>query len=339
MVQYECNKCHKKFDKKHNYDVHMNRKTTCLSAINSQPKLTIITDIFPKLTEPEKDNIEANENINYDINIDSDHNINNKYMCNYCDKSFCNKYTLERHLNDRCKIKKKDVEHKEDMFNKLMTEIGELKKYSEKQNLDNKKEISELKKQNDELINVVKQLHIGNNNTIINNAEHQNITNNNQNLNITINAYGKEDNSYLTNSIMKEILNKGFKSVEHLVQMVHFNKNYPQNHNIYISNIKENFIMTYDGNKWNLKNRDDTLQDFYDEKSKFLIEKFNILAKELDESTLKKFGNYLNVCDEDDTVNQIKSDIKTILYNDRNIPEETRKLININVTNNKKLVY
>lgn len=129
MVQYECNRCHKKFDKKHNYDVHMKRKIPC-------PEVVIIPESnLPKLTEQEK-----NDNI-----------------CNYCNKSFCNKYTLERHLNDRCKIKKKDVDNKETMFIKLMTEIGELKKSNEQQNMNNKKEISDLKKQNNELIKITSE--------------------------------------------------------------------------------------------------------------------------------------------------------------------------------------
>ena len=29
MVEYKCDRCHKLFDKKHNYDVHINRKNLC----------------------------------------------------------------------------------------------------------------------------------------------------------------------------------------------------------------------------------------------------------------------------------------------------------------------
>ena len=48
---------------------------------------------------------------------------------------------------------------------------------------------------------------------------------------------------------MKTIFHKGFKSVENLTKSLHFDKNRPENHNIYISNIKDNYVMMYDGDR------------------------------------------------------------------------------------------
>jgi hypothetical protein len=41
-----------------------------------------------------------------------------------------------------------------------------------------------------------------------------------------------------------------------LIEKVHFDVNKPQNHNIYISNLKNKYIMIYDGNKWECKDRE-----------------------------------------------------------------------------------
>ena len=35
---------------------------------------------------------------------------------------------------------------------------------------------------------------------------------------------------------------------------IHFNPDKPENHNIYISNLKNGYVMMYDGNKWDTKN-------------------------------------------------------------------------------------
>jgi hypothetical protein len=52
--------------------------------------------------------------------------------------------------------------------------------------------------------------------------------------------------SYIVDEVYKKILNKGFKSVPTFVQYLHFNKDKPQNHNGYISNIQTNYAIIYD---------------------------------------------------------------------------------------------
>ena len=87
--------------------------------------------------------------------------------------------------------------------------------------------------------------------------------------------------------------------------------------------------MMYDGNDWKLMNRENCLQDMYDDKCDYLVEKFEQLEGKLDESTLKRFGNFLSRKDDDKIIEQTKREIKLILYNNRKIPEETRKLLKL----------
>jgi len=206
---------------------------------------------------------------------------------------------------------------------------------------DNKKMFDELKAENLKLKN---ELAIKNNTTInntntgtMNTIENQNNTNNQQNniknLHINLIAHGKEDLSFITEDHLKKILYKGFKSIENLTQIVHFDKNRPENHNIYISNIKDTYVMMYDGEDWKLIDREKCLTDIYDEKSDYLVEKFEELEDKLDEQTIKRFGNFLSRKDDDKIIEQTKQEIKLILYNNRKIPEDTRRLLRLNDEN------
>ena len=91
--------------------------------------------------------------------------------------------------------------------------------------------------------------------------------------------------------------------------------------------------MKYDGDCWKLMNRENCLQDMYEDKSDYLVEKFDELQGKLDEQTIKRFGNFLNRRDDDKIIEQTKREIKLILYNNRKIPEDTRRLLRLNDDN------
>ena len=48
---------------------------------------------------------------------------------------------------------------------------------------------------------------------------------------------------------------------------------------------------------------------------------------------MKRFGNFLSKKDDDKIIEQTKREIKLILYNDRKISEETRRLLRLNDKN------
>jgi len=331
MVEYKCNKCNKIFNKKDNYNIHINRKYPCNNSSRIEPKNS------HKLADPatnvpiensiylERDITNSNDNISNTINTA------NTIQCSYCNKTFTLKSSLARHLNSRCTVKKDDTNKKEEIFQILLKQMKDMEEQNTKilnelrsENLKQQNQINELKKEisKKSSINIDKQ-----NNTVINNTNNQ--LNNIKQLNINVIAHGKEDLSFITQEQMKKILNKGFKSIENFIQIVHFDKNRPENHNIYISNIKDSYVMKYDGDDWKLMNRENCLQDLYDDKGDYLVEKFEELQGKLDESTLKRFGNFLSKKDDDKIIEQTKREIKLILYNNRKIPEETRKLLKL----------
>jgi len=302
MVEYKCDKCHKIFNKKDNYNIHINRKFSCKSLAPEDTKKT------PFFTDDNK--IEESQD---------------SIVCNYCKKSFSRQSSLTRHLNERCKIKKEDTSKKEEIYQVLMKQMEE----NRKQNEETRKLINELKEENIKL-----KKEINKNSTINSNNINSNNTNNQQNiikhLNINLVAHGKEDLSFINEERLKTIFYKGFKSIENLTEIVHFDKNRPENHNIYISNIKDTYVMKYDGDDWKLMNRENCLQDMYEDKSDYLVEKFEELQPKLNEQTIKRFGNFLNKRDDDKIIEQTKKEIKLILYNNRKIPEDTRKLLKLN---------
>jgi membrane-bound ClpP family serine protease len=136
---------------------------------------------------------------------------------------------------------KKQEDEKKQIFNALLQEMKMLKKQENK----NRKKIKTLIDNSKNIDN-----NNCNNKTINNNVQNNNNCNNN-NINIRLVAHGKEDLSSFTETEWRQIITKFYRSFEtSLIDAVHFDKNIPENHNIYISNIKSKFIMIYDGTNW-----------------------------------------------------------------------------------------
>ena len=109
--------------------------------------------------------------------------------------------------------------------------------------------------------------------------------------------------------------------VPQLIKRIHFNPQKPENHNIYISNIKNKYIMTYDGIKWNLQSESETIEDLIDTNEFVLeqkLEEWVENGKDYPE-IMNKFNRYLEKKENDDVLNKIKNEIKLILYNNRKV--------------------
>ena len=77
--------------------------------------------------------------------------------------------------------------------------------------------------------------------------------------------------------------------------------------------------MIYDGNKWNLHNQDETIEDLIDTNEFVLeqkLEEWIENGKDYPE-IMKKFNRYLEKKEKDDVLNKIKEEIKLILFNNR----------------------
>lgn len=257
MVTYKCQTCNKEFKQKCDYDRHINKKFPCQNeAKNShdEPKLV-------EMSQKKEKNVFAFPVQELDV-----------IQCNYCNRLFTLKSSLNKHLKDRCKIKKEDTNTKEEIYQSLLKQMKELEENNKKQlqiiEENSKKRLQIMEENNKKLEENQKQLmaenkqlkkeisikknsingnNINSNNTTNTTNNTTNNTNNQQNniknLQINLIAHGKEDLSFITEDRLKKILYKGFKSIENLTEIVHFDKNRPQNHNVYISNIKDSYVM------------------------------------------------------------------------------------------------
>jgi hypothetical protein len=290
MVRYICNKCNKEFDHKGNYYRHINRKRSCKS-----------NNIF-KVVNKQKEQKEPKKVVDNDLekikkllnlinNSDSENLSDNSSDYEKPQCKFCNIiFHNKSNLNRHLRKGCKDY-YDEEIKKKLREKDEEVEKL--------KKEIDKLKMS-------------------------QHITNN-----INVIAYNKTpDLSHLTNNDYLKIMNKGFSSVPKLIEAIHYNPNKPENQNVYIPNIKNNYAMIWNGDKWNLGNQDEIIEDMYDDKSNILIEKMEEIEKVVSNkypSVVKKFRRFIDGKDDDTIKNKIKQDIKLLLYNNKEMIKNTKK--------------
>jgi hypothetical protein len=243
-----------------------------------------------------------------------------EHKCNKCNKIFTQKVDHDRHVNRKyscdadssvnsCDICKKNFKHKSSLYKHFKKCINKTQII----NTDNSKSIT--------------------NNTKID-------TQNNLNMdNVKVVKFGNEDISYISDDIYQSILGKGYKSVEEFVDHTHFNSDHPENHNIYIADIKNNYVLLYDGLQWNIKDRDEAIEDLIYAKSDYLFVKFEELMHKLAPMDIKKFTNFMKNRDNDIKMKMVKTDLKLMLYNNRHIPTSLRKQLETNMKHQKTIKY
>ena len=210
------------------------------------------------------------------------------FACKYCDKRFSFRQSMNRHIKYTC-TKNKDEDLKE------LVRLMNIQMEQQKQEFN--KKIETQAKQIEKLMG---KLEVGNtfNTAIVNN--------------IQLLGYRQTDVSHLTDQDYRSCIKRVNHCVKSMIEKVHFNPLKPENMNIYISNIKEKYIMVYDGANWNLANKKDELDRLYEEKEMMLEE---WLDSNPDEELKQKFLKYLDNKDNDECLNRIKEEIKLMLYN------------------------
>jgi hypothetical protein len=133
--------------------------------------------------------------------------------------------------------------------------------------------------------------------------------------NIQLLGYRQTDVSHLTDEDYRRCIKKVNHCVKNMIETIHFNPTKPENMNIYISNIKDKYIMVYDGANWNLANKKEEIDRLYEEKEMMLEE---WLDSNPDPILKEKFVKYLNNKESDECINHIKEEIKLLLYNKGN---------------------
>jgi hypothetical protein len=223
-------------------------------------------------------------------------------------------------MRNSCIIKKQEEEEKENILERLVR-LENSNRRLEQDNNDLKKEIITLK-----------ETVVSTKNTTNNRFQSQ--TNNTNkgiviNGNVTLVGYGKEDLSKLVDIELLKILRQGYNSTVKLTEAVHFNPKYPENHNIFISNMKNKYAMMFDGTEWTLTTKEDLINMIYDDKKNYIEENLDKFVESLQPSRKRALVRWLDTEDNDGKIKEIKDSIKILLYNKRKMIESpmTKNLV------------
>lgn len=211
------------------------------------------------------------------------------FTCKYCEQNFKFKQSMYRHIKYTCtKNKTEDL-----------TELVRLL------NARLEKQDKQLETQAKQIEKLMGKLEINGsfNNTV-------NVTNN-----INLLNYKDTDTSHLTDEDYKKCLRKASRCVLKLIEKVHFNPEKPENMNVYISNMKDKYMMMYQDNKWTLTNKDE-LNTVYNHKEDLIEEWFNIKK---DPEMEKFFNRYVELKDDKITMETVQEEYKLLMFNNRDL--------------------
>jgi hypothetical protein len=253
------------------------------------------------------------------------------YSCDKCNRTFRLKFYLKRHMK---RITPCNKQLMKDGLLQCLKCNKEFKSYSSLNYHNNNNVCTSVSSNNtvNNTINNIEKQHV--------NIKNQTNIDKQLNMdNVKVVKFGNEDISYISDDIYQTILGKGYKSVEEFVDHTHFNPDHPENHNIYIADIKNNYVLLYDGLQWNIKDRDEAIEDLIYAKSDYLSVKFDELMHRLSPMDIKKFTNFMKNRDNDIKMKMVKTDLKLMLYNNRHIPSTLRKQLETNMKNQKTIKY
>jgi hypothetical protein len=290
MVLYTCQNCFKEFTKKCDFIYHTKkRKNPCNSIMNIINKnkliLTENNTNLQKLTEINNKTPKLTENIN-------------EHKCDKCNKSFVNIYSLKRHCDNYCKVKKAnekqiektknnqvnidelDIDDKTKLIlNVLMNQnkkiIDEMK---EEMNLIKEELNKEKQKNNKNITKNISNTSNTNNNTT--NTNSNNTTTNTQNNN-TINntiilAHGKEDLSKIELEAIMGCMStfKHREIIPNITKYVYLNDKKPENKNFCVVDTARNKCKYFDGKKWVIGKTNDKVTKIFDNIHNMLTDPF-----------------------------------------------------------------
>ena len=97
----------------------------------------------------------------------------------------------------------------------------------------------------------------------------------------------------------------------------HFNKEHPENMNIYISSLTD-YLMVYKDGIWNIVDRSSHIDNLYDI-NECQLETWYDEYKHKKPGLIQSFERYLHNREDNETINRVKKDILYLLYNKKNM--------------------
>ena len=244
---------------------------------NSQPKVNIESTQSQQLVIPKSTSL---------------------FTCKYCEQTFKFKQSMYRHIKYSCT--KNKTEDLTELVRLLNLQLEQQKTDFQSQLQSQSKQIDTQSKQIEKLMGKL-EIHGSFNNNVVNN--------------ITLLNYNDTDVSHLTDEDYKKCIRKVCKCVMGLIEKVHFNPEKPENMNVYISNMKDKYMMIYQNNKWMLTNKDE-LDRLYDDKE-MMIEEW--VQENKDPEMTKFFNRYLDLKKDTKTIDMIMEQLKLMMFNNKDL--------------------
>jgi len=265
MKEHPCGLCGKIFDRKSNWLYHtQNKKHPCVNT----SKNNILLCIEINKNEKEENEIKC-------------------FPCEYCKKTFTRKYSLDRHLDGRCKLKL-DIDIKqtqnvglevfEDKLNQVIKENKVLKQKIEK--LETK-----IKKTNSKKITNI-------------NIEQQNININIVNFNEL--DYNEMDKKLFTKPLLNSKLQGKFIILQ-MIENVYINESHPEYQNIMVTDKNRGYVKIYNNGRWktdNINTMNMVIDGIISHSKNILVElKHQYLNNAGAKNRLNTSEKYVNLCD------------------------------------------
>jgi uncharacterized C2H2 Zn-finger protein len=245
MVEYTCEKCNKVFNRKSNYEVHLNKKIDCRkNKIDVKENITNGSSKIEKLEENNKITPPITSTNTSNTNKDD----NNHNKCTNCNKIFTRTDNYNRHVLFRCKY----IEENNKDDNKVLELLTQM---------NNK--IEDLQNKNSELQTTIQELKEQKTSSNIINNTNSNNTINNNNITFNIIKFGDESPAKkLTTKEIQYIINAHRNTMlQRSIEITHFNNKHPEFQNVYIADKKMQNANIYNGDKFDLKSIDFVIDD------------------------------------------------------------------------------
>jgi hypothetical protein len=154
--------------------------------------------------------------------------------------------------------------------------------------------------------------------TTNNNTTNNNTQNNTQNIYITVNNFGKENIEYITDKEICRLISMApSKTIPKIIQMIHFDPEHPENHNVKMTNKKLKYAQVFTDNGWVTTSRGKAVDDMIQTGYNVAAQKYSDNKDKIKSSKQGQFENFqMRFEDQDaETMRTLKSDVDLSLIN------------------------
>ena len=196
--------------------------------------------------------------------------IDMEYKCKRCNFTTQYKHSIIRHLKNKtpCETQNEDIS-RDELLKNLFPKNYDKKTYTCEyckslfsHNSTKSKHMSSCKDKPDtnNLIKKIQELEetiLKQPQKITNNNNNNNNNNIQQNIVFNLKSFGQENMDYLPNDFLNSCLISN--NIVPLIESIHFDCEHPENHNVKIKSLKQDFMQTYVDGNWIVTDKEETL--------------------------------------------------------------------------------